>query len=86
MNGDDRVKIGTWPTPEMPGLDRFEDRDWELVNDLAEVMDRHGVRGRIIRIEMAMGAPAPMPKTDRDSFRATIPGVEGRPMCMWVCP
>lgn len=77
--------IGTWPTPEIPIVSAFEERDKVLLRDLNSVFEKHGVRGKISRIEFDCGMEAPKPSARERCFRVCYPGPDDRPYCIWVC-
>jgi hypothetical protein len=79
------VMIGTWPTPEKPHYIEFDEKDKKFLKDLTDVVRKHDVKGRIVRLEIACGMPPPKPKIEPRCFRICIPGPDDRPYCIWVC-
>jgi hypothetical protein len=85
MRGDGRDKIGTWPTPELPVVVPFGERDRKLMRDITEVFERHGIKGKLIRVEFGCGMPPPKPKVKIRCYRECVPGPDDAPICTWVC-
>lgn len=80
----DSVKIGTWPTPELPVVRAIEEQDIALLRDINDVFEKHGLTGKLARVEFDCGMEPQKPPR-AICYRVCIPGPDDRPYCIWVC-
>jgi len=84
MDKSDSLKIGTWPTPELPVVSVSEKQDMLLLEDLNKVFAEHGIEGKLTRVEIDCGTEPPKPPR-AICYRMCIPGPDDRPYCIWIC-
>ena len=79
------VAIGTWPTPDMPEIRGLTRKEIQLLGELGQVFEKHGLKGRVVRVEFDCGTPPQGPPRPDRCVRVTYAGPADRPYVTVFC-